>query len=305
MKSTENILEKLPESLTEEKLLLDIEPASGAKLGYIELYTTNLATRGLFYQEGFRIFIRSANTDEVKHWASIDFDDPLSVEDALNYILTKCCEIKLSEKTFGSFKDVCLEDRLQIILSIRDLTYSQDGNKLIVSTPCPSGDDKCEDVKIPLNSRTIKINEVDQTLMSRYDLEKRAFVLKTKTLGEFILKSPTVEASMVSTKILKDYRIKNKKLDKSFLSILPYIVSKNPTDRQIEILQLESMRWTPEKWSFYINSIEKMRFVTVENRTILVTGKCEKCGSEVTAPMTFPDGLKSILIISNFDQELL
>lgn len=303
--SKNNLSKNILEEDNELKSKINRDDVGIAKIGYIEIYPKDLATRGLFYNDGFRIFIRAAQGKEVKHWSTINEDDPIAVDEALNYIFSSCVEVHLGHKMLGTYKDVCQEDRLQLILMIRDLTYVEPESRIQIEVECVT--ESCGKIKIDLNSNNVKVNTIDETLMSRYSNEEKAFVLKTKSFGEVILKSPTIGLIESSTKIVKEFRQSGKKYDPIFVSLLPYLVNKAPTKDELRKLEVDFQEWNsnPKKISFYISIIEQMKFLSQKRGFVDLECKCDKCGQEVSAPLTFPNGLKSLFIVQDWTSELL
>lgn len=292
--------------LEEEKLLKtainrEID-TSGAKVGYIEIYPENLATKGLFYKEGFRIFIRAAYGKEVKHWATIDNKDPIAVDESFNYILSNCCEVRISDRRFGSYKDIDQQDRLQVILAISELTYPEAEAKIETEAVCPTIN--CQTIKIQLRASNIKTLEVSDKLIKYYDADKKIFIFNHKDFGEIEMSTPTIGLFSLSLELIKERRRLNKEIDAQFFSILPYLFTHIPTKEELKKVEMDFLGWTPKKLSFYISIIEELKFLSLDGNLTLKTN-CDKCGSEVTTNFTFPDGLKCLFIVSDWSSELL
>ena len=61
------------------------------------------------------------------------------------------------------------------------------------------------------------------------------------------------------------------------------------------------MQWTDTKFQTY-NSLTEMARVGVKE---IMRTDCVKCGTEVTTPISFPGGIKSLFVISDISGELL
>ena len=104
-------------------------------IGWIRVKLETLPSQGIFYPEGTEITIRAAGAGEIRHWSTIDEEDLLSLDDALNRIADKCCKIRFP-RTIGSFKDLKEIDRFFIVFAIREYTFKKGENQLNVTFAC-------------------------------------------------------------------------------------------------------------------------------------------------------------------------
>jgi len=61
------------------------------------------------------------------------------------------------------------------------------------------------------------------------------------------------------------------------------------------------MQWSDIKYQT-MNKLTEMARVGVKEK---MRTECEKCGTEVTTPISFPGGIKSLFVISDITGELL
>jgi hypothetical protein len=104
-------------------------------IGWIRVKLETLPSQGIFYPHGTEITIRAAMAAEIRHWSTIDEEDLLSLDDALNRIVDKCCKIRFPRQ-MGSFKDLKEIDRFFIVFAIREYTFKKGENNLNVSFDC-------------------------------------------------------------------------------------------------------------------------------------------------------------------------
>ena len=100
-------------------------------LGWMVLDQEELPSKGKFYPNGTVIKIRSARAAEIRHFSTMDENNYIDMEEKLNHIVEMCTQITTGDKRL-SYKDVLEEDRIVILLSIRDLTFPEPENKLIL-----------------------------------------------------------------------------------------------------------------------------------------------------------------------------
>ena len=104
-------------------------------IGWIRVKLDTLPSQGIFYPDGTEITIRAAGAGEIRHWSTIDDEDLLSLDDALNRIADKCCKIRFARQG-GSFKDLKEIDRFFIVFAIREYTFKKGENQLNVTFDC-------------------------------------------------------------------------------------------------------------------------------------------------------------------------
>jgi len=132
----------------------------GSELGWKQMPLENLPSQGLFYEANTQIAIRAATVAEIRHWSTIDENDLLGVDDMLNFIIEKCCRIKVPGKP-GSYKDLKEIDRFYLIFAIRDYTFKNGENKMMVNVSGTDGVDE----KIEVTKDVIDYFKADDRLM--------------------------------------------------------------------------------------------------------------------------------------------
>jgi hypothetical protein len=267
--------------------------------GYVESWPENFPSRGLFYSTDTRFFIRAAEVKEIRHFSTIDEQDPFSVDEALNEILKSCLMIRRPGKQM-SFKDLREEDRIHVILSIRDLTFSKGENQLIIKSTC--GDCNHEN-EIKIENKSFQRTEPDEKMMKYFDEESRMFVVSTKSNGTIKICPPSIGIMMEVTKYIKNKQQEGKKLDQSFIKVLPYLVQewRGFNEKTISNLEIEFLQWNSTKYQT-MYSLADMSRVGVKEK--LYTD-CIKCGSELETQISFPGGIKSLFVVSDITGELL
>ena len=267
--------------------------------GYHEIYQSQFPSKGLFYPTDARFMIRAATVKEIRHFSTINEQDPFSIDESLNEILKGCLQIRYPGKQ-ASFKDLKEEDRIFIILTIRDLTFSKGENKLVVKKNC--GDCGAEN-EITIDNNAFETNELSDVAMKYYSEESRKFLFETKSSGVIEMTPPTIGVMMEVTKYIRNTQQEGKKIDQSFIKVLPYMVTdwRGFNQETIKRLEIEFMQWSSTKYQTMYNLTDMIRVGVKEN----LKSQCEKCGSEVTTPISFPGGIKSLFVISDITGELL
>jgi hypothetical protein len=269
--------------------------------GYLEIYSENFPTKGIFYAKDARFLIRAASVNEIKQFSTMNEEDPYSVDEALNQILKSCLTFR-EGSSMRSFKDLKEEDRIYVILAIRELTFVKGENKLSITSICK---DCGHENHIDITKDSFEANEPSEKLMRYYNEETRRFDVQTKSNGVVSIQAPSVGIMMEVTKYMQKVQIEGKKLDRAFVKTLPYMVTdwRGLNEKTISNLQMDFMGWDAKQFQI-MNALIEMCTVGVKET---LTTFCEntKCQVEVTTPITFPNGIKSIFVISDIDSELL
>ena len=303
-----------PESLGKAETFYVPEPppvaptsfSPGIEIGWKNLPLPILPSKGLFYPEGTKIAIRPAETKEIRHFSTIDEDDLLDLNEKLNFIISKCSVINFPTSGVTSYKDLKQEDRFFLIMAIRDLTFLQGENRIIL-TP----ETKCKDKSacpvnsgIELRTGVLSSYDIDPRVMKYYSPVTRNFIFHVRKIGKDIsMTVPSIGVMDAVSEFAIDCGRKGIEVGDDFIKIAPFIFEewRGLTSEKIMQKMRESDNWSKEEFSLYYQLCETIKIGT----ELDVNLKCPTCGAEVTAPITFPEGFKSLFVISDIFRELL
>jgi hypothetical protein len=272
--------------------------------GHIRLNLSLLPSGGRFYREDFEIHIRAARVNEIRDFSTIDEENIKDVDDKLNSILVSCTKIMYGSQR-GSYRDILEEDRIYVILSIRELTFKNGEAKIMM----PVGKKKCSvasckpQENVELKTENLQFNHVDELVEKYYDSVNRCYTIPTKNYGELTIAPPTIGVMRAITDYIRKREEENKSWDKSSLAILPYVQRewRGFNEREIFSTMTAFQGWDTGKYSLVYRLIEKMK-IGIKPEFIY---KCQSCEGEVTVPLSFPGGIKSLFIIQDISSELL
>ena len=263
----------------------------------------NLPSEGFGYPIGLEIGIRSAKVSEIRHYSTIEEYDDIDVDDKINHILNKNTTILYQGGTL-SYMDLYQEDRFYIFMAIRDLTFIKGENKLMLPLTKNCKDDQCPMPKeIELRSQILSNFRLPEKLKRYYSADQGCYLLKPKN-GEpgVELFIPTIGVVTKIRKILRAKKAAGKKYDESFASYSTYLIP-NWRDLNEELYnqyELASREWSYMKFNIIDQISKDITFATKNQVSI----NCQKCGAEVTAPLRFRGGLRSLYIIPDIFGEL-
>ena len=266
-------------------------------LGWHVLDLNELPSKGKFYPADTVLKIRSAKAAEIRHFSTMDDNNYIDMEEKLNHVVASCSQMTGNGKKL-SYKDILEEDRIILLLSIRDLTFPEPENKLILKGKTEKTK---KSVEIELSVKNLVPTEIVAEIEKYYDAKERTYVIQTKSAGEVRMKPPTIGVMEEVTSYLRDRQEKEIEIDKAFIQILPYTVSdwRQLSLTKIFSLEVDYKAWDDRKYMIMYRLAEKMR---IGVQTELYT---EVDGEPAKAPLDFPGGIKSLFIISDLSGELL
>lgn len=260
-------------------------------LGWQPLDVKSLPTRGMFYPEDTKIWVRSATGGEIKHWSTMNVEDVESIDDTLNYVIEKCCKISIPGNDYvgGSWKDLIDIDRLYILLAIRDFTWPAGENELKIPIS--------ETNELVVLKDNINFVSFPEEIMKYYDETERCFKLRFKN-GKVINMYLT---SLGVSNWLKSYihqkQQAKEQFDKDFLLFAPLLIKNHRklSTRAYEMLVEESNNWSINEWS----AISHFRDILIKQSSEPELIYNDDNGMEQIIPLTFRGGIKSIFLVSD------
>jgi len=276
-------------------------------VGYTKVDLDYLPSGGRFYRSDFELHIRPARVGEIRDFSTVDEASMLDVDDKLNQIVMNCCKVQYG-KNIGSFKDLLEEDRLYMILMIRELTFKEGEARLMLNAKRNrkdkgTGCEQCDNTKIELRTENLSFEEEKELVAKYYDPTNRCFTVATKSYGELVMAPPTIGVMRAITDYIRKKEEEGKSWDKSSLQLLPYLQRewRGWSEKDIFSAITSFQGWDSKKFALIFRLAENMKVgVKPELKQI-----CEGCGTEVLAPLEFPGGIKSLFVVSDISDELL
>ena len=265
-----------------------------------------LPSLGRFYPENTQISIRAARVDEIREFSAIDENDIKDVTDKLTYMVSQCVRVYYGNVP-GSYRDLLSADRIVLILKIREITFLDGMSSIKLPVPANA----CETVgcktqeSVIFNSTKLNFTTPAPELEKYYDSVNKCYNVRTKSFGTITLFPPSIGVTSIITNWIVDQAKEEKRFDAALTEILQYLVGnwRRLNSKSIFNLLGELSTWSTEKFTLVYRLIEKIN-IGIEFE---LKEKCETCGGEITVPITFPDGYKSLFVptVSDFGDELL
>ena len=283
-------------SVNMDKFKQDTATAPDLALGWHEIPMSSLPSAGKFYPADAVLKIRAAKVAEVRHFSTIDEQNILDVDEKLNAIVESC--VNISSKTVRmSYKDLCEEDRFILILSIRDLTVPEPENSLKVDHV----DKKGKTHEIEIKREYFDYFTIPEEIEKYYDPEMRLYVIKTKSYGEIYMRPPSIGVMQEVTKYIKERQEKGLEIDQSLLQLAPFVATnwRSFNQKKLFELEVEMNGWTNNQYLLLYKLAEKMKVGIQPEMNVIIENE------EVSIPINFRDGIKSLFIVQDLSGELL
>jgi hypothetical protein len=271
-------------------------PLSG-DIGWKNLPLENLPSQGLFYPVGSEVAIRAASVAEIRHWSTIDENDALGIDDMLNFVIERCCRIRMAGRP-ANFKDLKEIDRFYILFAIRDFTFKNGENRLYTSF---QNEDGTED-KVEITKDVLNYFNPDETLMKYYKPDSRSFIFQMKNGETFELHFPSLGVMAFIKNYAKNKAQRQQQFDKAFLKYAPFLFPewKGLTEREYEKTLQDSLTWSIQKISL-MDKISSMLASSINPEVKYINS----AGAEASVPLNFRGGVKSIFLIPDILDELV
>jgi hypothetical protein len=266
-------------------------------IGWKNLPFENLPSQGLFYPDGSEIAIRAASVAEIRHWSTIDENDALGIDDMLNFVVEKCCRIRMSSRP-ANFKDLKEIDRFYVIFAIRDYTFKNGENRLYTNIEDENG----QDSKIEITKDVLNYFDPDETLMKYYNADKKCYVFQMKSGEVFDLHFPSLGVMAFIKSYARAKAQRNQNFDRAFLKYAPFLIPewKGLTDREYDKTLQDSLTWSIQKISL-MDKITSMLAGAI-NPEVRYT---KANGEDGRIPLSFRGGVKSLFLIPDILDELV
>ena len=277
-----------------------------SSMDYINIPLETLPSGGRFYPEGTRISIRAARVGEIREFSIINEEDPKDIRDKMTYIVSQCTRVYYGN-SLGHYKDLLEDDRIVLVLKIRELTFT-DG-KSSIKIPVPEGACKtpgCHPQEtVDFDSSKLEFLKPNEKIEKYYDPVERCYNIQTKRFGTIRLYPPTIGVTNVIADWIREQQRENRKIDVALADILPYVIKdwRTFTEKQVFAKLTELAGWSTEKFSLVLRLKDEIS-VGIEFE---IKDTCAQCGGELVIPVTFPEGFRSLFVptISDLGDELL
>lgn len=269
-------------------------PVSGTTYGWIDIPSEDLPHGGRLYPDTWKFRILPAITSHVRHFSSLDEENPFSVVTTLNNLIKTNVRIIDNDKVLTG-DNINESDRFFFVLKVKE--YTGMTKTITYEHKCNAG--SCNHVnQVTLMAAKLKFTEL--TDKAKKYLNNGSFVIETKSLGTLVYRPTTIKESIKLQTYIVDCEKNKVEYENNFTKIYPFL----RTDDQSEIKDLYNtyLGLSKSKYDIYFTLASKEFDIRTLNE---VDSKCESCDCRLSAPIQFPDGLPNIFSADNIYDELL
>jgi hypothetical protein len=189
-------------------------------------------------------------------------------------------------------------DRFYLIFAIRDYTFKNGENKLVISVSYDEGVEE----KVEVTKDLLDYFNPDERIMNYYDRNDKCFKIQMKNGENFSLYLPTLGIMNFIKGYIKQKQQSGKNFDKAFIKYAPFLFPewKTLTQAAYDKAVQDSMTWSLQRISVLDKLVEILS--TSVNPQIRYMSST---GGEKVSPLNFPGGVKSIFLISDIFGELV
>ena len=259
-------------------------------IGWLKIDVKTLPTQGLFYPDGLEISIRAARGEEIKHWSTMndqDINQLSRVDDILNYMIEKCCNVKNPNYPGNCWKDLKNVDRFYILLAIKEFTFIDGENELMV----PISEDK----QIPVVKEMIDFIKIPDEIMKFYNPDEKCFIFNVAG-NSMKVHVPSLGVNDWLKKYVAQKINAKEGYDEDFITYAPMLIKdyRGLSQRAYEEMVGASRLWNVKEWSVLAYVTEKLGGATEPKIKYN-----NEDGGEVEIPLTFRGGIRSLFVLSN------
>jgi hypothetical protein len=264
-------------------------------LGYIELKKSDLSYNGDLYGADTRISVLPVKAGLLKYFATLDETNPMSVQDALIYVLKNHVRVIRGKKVLDAADTIYEHDRLLMTMFVHQ--YSGSPTNLVIKAKTPSKQEQ----DVIVTPKSLLFSELTEKGKSYLNAKTGQFEIKTKSFGTIIYKPLTANQSIKLTEYVYRQQQEGETIEPFFIQVAPFFINEaNAND--------------PKKiYGEYFKATQDMKYISVllkalehVNVELLLEFSAidEKTKEPFRAPVTSLRGIKDIFTFSDSESEL-
>lgn len=253
----------------------------------------DLPSKGMFYPEGTKIWIRAISLGDIKRWSAMNENDWSDITDKIHNIMQSCVSISFGQNSFNraDWKDLMDIDRMYLLFAIHDYSFQAGDNDVMVKLT--------ENDNVVLKKENVDYIKFDEKILKYYNAEKRCFSFPVKNTAAFADTNGMMNIYMPTIGVanwLKDYIEANEQrhdaYDQDFVKVAPLLI-KNWRGLNVEAYRkiMDSTdEWGTYEWTLF----SKISDLLIKSSMTPVLRYRDNGGVEREAPIIFRDGIKSL-----------
>jgi len=251
------------------------------------------------YSPQYRFQISPAKTATIKYFSSLDENNPMSINDALTYVIKHHVRVLEGKKQLDPLDVILEHDRLFFVLVVH--AYSGASTSLTFKKRC--GNDQCKNLHdISITAYNLQFKELTEQAERWLNPKTGLFSVETKTMGNRFYRPLTLTESIELMEFLMESRREEVEIDKSFLRLAAFFMLDRKPNETMDQLYQRYMKTTssPKELSLLL----KIESAVTAEQKLEVLSDCPKCKRPFRSPISSIAGLRDIFFVHDIDDEL-
>jgi hypothetical protein len=288
-------MKELGKISADEKHVDPIDPVGG----WIDINREQISYSGLLYPESYRFQVKPVMSSTIKYFSSLDESNPLSVNDALSYVIKHHIRVLDGKKELKCMDTIYEHDRFFFVMVVH--VYSGAPTSLAYSCNCTNSDCRHkQDVEItPYNLQYSELSEKGKEYLNP---ELGKFIISTKSMGTRNYRPLKLsESAKLTDFVLKSQR-NGEEIEPFFREAAGFICHETSALEPADSIYQKYLQLTANAKE--ISLLHKILEHIEVKQLLQIEVLCERCKNPFLSEIRTVAGLKNIFIDSSISDEL-
>lgn len=273
------------------------------KEGWIEIEKEKLSYQGRLYNDSYRFQVKPCNAGLLKYFSTLDENNPLTVQDALLYVIKEHVRIFDGNRLLKSLDTIYDHDKFYFTMLVH--LFSGAPTELQIEVKSPHDNTGKKQI-VNVSPYNLVFKDLTEKGLSYLDSSTGQFNVVTKTLGTFVYKPLTCQQSVELTQFMLTQQREGNPIEPFFMQASSFFAH--------DISNFEKGAFSPEKiYQKYLKVTSDMKVASVLSKALEhiepeikyeIDAICEVTKRPFRAPITSLSGVKDIFLISDSESEL-
>lgn len=267
--------------------------------GWSDIDKTSLSYEALLYPESYRFQIKPVTAGTVKYFSGLDENNPISVNDALSYVVENHIRVLDGNKMLKALDVIYEHDRFKFVM----LVHLWSGATTTLSFTGNCTHTKCgHQQSIDITAEKLQYSELTAKGKSWLNNESGYFVIETASMGTRYFRPLTLNESTEIVEFIQSKRQKGLTIEPLFLQYAGFYMHDRKHNESIEELYQTYLKATSNiKEVSLLQGI--LEHITVKQLFEVLT-VCKSCDNPFQSRITSVEGLRNIFLVHDIAGEL-
>lgn len=261
---------------------------------WIDVDRTKFSYGGQLYPENLRFQVKPVQTKTIKYFSMLDENNPLSVNDALTYIVQHHIRVLDGKRSIDPLSIIYEHDRFYFVMLVH--MYSGAPTSLSFPTACTTQTCKHkQDANV--TPYVLQYKPLSDKALGWLNPKTGLFVIETK-IGQYIYRPLTLAESIKLTEFAMQQRRDNNEIESLFTRVAPLIMSSNENLKAEDIYQ-KYLDLTND--SKKIGAVMRITEIIEPRQLLELEVTCQKCNNPFRSSISSVAGLRNIFVVHDID----